>query len=87
MNYIQLFNKITGESESFVTIDKKLRYALNVSYSEKRYFAAWYDAIEHSYCDSIEAVMEKTEDWHDDNLARALTWLNEHYTLDAWYSR
>lgn len=86
-NYIELYNKTTGEAEPFITIDEKLCKALDVPCDEKRYFAAWYDIIGYSCCDSIQAVMEKTKDWQDKDLIRALVWLNEHYTLNAWRSR
>jgi hypothetical protein len=86
-NYIQLFDKSNGEAVSFQIIDEKLCAALGVPCDEKRYFGEWYDIIGYSRCDTIAAVMEKTAKWNDIDLNRALAWLDEHYSLNAWCSR
>ena len=91
-NYIQLHDKKSNEPESFAVIDEQLCAALNVPCDAKRYYCEWYDTIGYSGKNSIRAVITLIENFpeklkSDVELIRALTWLDENYTLNAWYSR
>ena len=87
-NYIQLLDK-TGTPVSFQEIDEKLCNALNVPCDEKRYYCGWYDIVGYSGKDNIRDIIQRfSEEIPTDNkLIQALTWIDENYTLNAWYSR
>ena len=88
-NYIQLIDKTTNEPESFAVIDEKLCEALGVTPHEKWFYCMWYDVIGYSGAPTIQDVISRVQDQspEDKELLAALQWLNENYTLNAWYSR
>jgi hypothetical protein len=87
-NYIQLISKTTNLPESFPVIDEKLCASLGVACDEKRYYQSWYDVIGYSTCNTIREVSEKVTKTlpKDTKLQVALQWLDENYTLNAWFS-
>jgi len=91
-NYIQLFDKKSNEPESFAAIDEKLCKALDVPCDANHYYYQWYDIIGYSRKGSIRDVIVTIENFankleSDAELIRALTWLDENYTLNAWCQR
>lgn len=88
-NYIQLIDKTTNEPESFAVIDEKLCEARSIPSHEKWFYVEWYDVIGYSGASTIQDVISRVQDQspEDKELLAALQWLNENYTLNAWYSR
>lgn len=91
-NFIQLIDKKTNNPATFQDIDDNICKALNVPCDEKWYYCQWYDIIGYSCKNSIQDVIKTIEEFpeklpDDYELIRVLTWIDENYTLNAWYSR
>ncbi len=91
-NYIQLFDRESGEPESLRVIDEKLCMALGVPCHAKKYYHFWANVIGYSGENTIDgiinSIIDDTEKFPDDDeVIRILTWIGKHYTLNAWFQR
>lgn len=85
-NYVQLLDKTTKTPEAFPVIDDKIRVLFDAPEDTKCFFHSWYDnlAMLLSVGKSFD---ELREIWKDDpKMIRITDFLEENYTVDAWYS-
>jgi len=81
-NCFQLIDKETGKAEAFASVDAKMCKHFGVSLHPTRYYEDWYD------CEGFSAALGKDFDWmreQDPSRKDIIDWLDEHYTINAWY--
>jgi len=87
-NCIQFTSKTTSKTVSFVEIDEELCKMLGVKPHPTLFVESWYDLL--GWPLSMGASLEKLQKEfpkEEKPLGKIISYLNEHYTVNAWYER
>lgn len=92
-NCFGLRDRVTGQLALLAKVDDRMREAFGVKPHPTEWLYGWYDIIGFAFALGYDAdrtelfINEEFDGARQAELLRALTFITDHYTVEAWATR